>query len=59
MVKKNDAIAIIIIVLFVILSLIAFGIYHLVRVARRNISGTVTGSSSSSGSSSGDIHDDD
>jgi len=44
MTKPNDTIAIIIIVLFIILTLIGFGIYHLVSVARR-------GSSSSSGSS--------
>jgi hypothetical protein len=57
MVKENDVIAIIIIVLFIVLALIAFGIYHLVRVARDNFHGSVTGSSSSSGSSSGEIAD--
>jgi flagellar biogenesis protein FliO len=43
MVQENDVIAIIIIVLFFVLALIAFGIYHLVSVAR--------GGSSSTGSS--------
>ncbi|XMA17379.1 hypothetical protein WAI453_010170 [Rhynchosporium graminicola] len=47
MVKQNDVIAIIIIVLFFILALIAYGIYHLVSVAR----GSVSSSSSGSGSS--------
>jgi len=51
MVKKNDAIAIIIIVLFFILSLVAFGIYQLVHKARRHMSVTSASSSSSSGSS--------
>jgi hypothetical protein len=46
--KQNDAIAVIIIVLFVVLAGIAFGIYRLVTVARQNIRGTVTGSSTSS-----------
>jgi thiol:disulfide interchange protein len=46
MVQENDVIAIIIIVLFVVLALIAFGIYHLVSVARRG------GTESSSGSRS-------
>ncbi|KAI1451544.1 hypothetical protein F4805DRAFT_463684 [Annulohypoxylon moriforme] len=34
MVKENDVIAIIIIVLFIVLALIAFGIYRLVHMAR-------------------------
>jgi thiol:disulfide interchange protein len=53
MTQQNDVIAIIIIVLFVVLALIAFGIYHLVSVARRG------GSSSGSGSDSrGSLVDD-
>jgi thiol:disulfide interchange protein len=51
--KQNDVIAVIIIVLFIVLALIAFGIYHLVSVARRNVHGTVT--TSSSGSSGDDL----
>jgi flagellar basal body-associated protein FliL len=47
MVQENDAIAIIIIVLFVILALIAFGIYRLVSQARSSMH-----VSSSSGSTS-------
>ncbi|KAK2074696.1 hypothetical protein P8C59_008883 [Phyllachora maydis] len=54
--KENDAIAVIIIVLFVVLALVAFGIYRLVSIARANMRGTVTGSSESS--SSEDIVDD-
>ena len=53
--KQNDVIAVIIIVLFIVLALIAFGIYHLVSVARRNMHGTVTSSSESSNS---DLADD-
>ena len=49
MVKRNDAIAIIIIVLFIVLAGVAFGIWRLVHVARRSMSVT---SESSSGSSS-------
>lgn len=45
MVKQNDTIAIIIIVLFVLLALIGFGIYRLVSIARNNMSSS-TGSSS-------------
>jgi len=48
MVKENDTIAIIIIVLFIVLALIAFGIYRLVHMARTR--GSVT--TSSTGSSS-------
>jgi flagellar biogenesis protein FliO len=44
MVQENDVIAIIIIVLFFVLALIAFGIYRLVSIARGE-------SSTSSGSS--------
>jgi thiol:disulfide interchange protein len=51
MVKENDVIAIIIIVLFVILALIAFGIYRLVVIARDSVSVT-SGSSSSTTSHS-------
>ena len=47
MVKKNDAIAIIIIVLFIILALVAFGIWSLVHRARREMSVTSTSSSGS------------
>lgn len=47
--KQNDTIAIIIIVLFIVLALIAFGIYRLVTIARRNMS--ITSSTGSSGSS--------
>ncbi|KAK4232594.1 hypothetical protein QBC38DRAFT_450221 [Podospora fimiseda] len=46
--KQNDVIAVIIIMLFIVLALIAFGIYHLVSVARANVRGTVTTSSDSS-----------
>lgn len=46
--KRNDVIAIIIIILFLVLALVSFGIYRLVHMARTQ--GTVT--SSSSGSSS-------
>lgn len=45
MVKENDTIAIIIIVLFVLLALIGFGIYRLVSIARRDMS-TSSGSTS-------------
>ncbi|KAG7123456.1 hypothetical protein HYQ45_013820 [Verticillium longisporum] len=48
MTKPNDTIAIIVIVLFVVLALVAFGIYRLVHQARRSMSVT----SGSSGSSS-------
>lgn len=50
--KENDVIAIIIIILFIVLALIAFGIYRLVHIARSQ--GTIT-STSSSGSSSDEI----
>ncbi|KAI1077904.1 hypothetical protein F5B20DRAFT_582725 [Whalleya microplaca] len=49
MVKENDVIAIIIIVLFIVLALIAFGIYRLVHMARSQ--GTITEESESSRSS--------
>jgi len=49
MVQENDVIAIIIIVLFVVLALIAFGIYRLVSIARESVSITSTSASSSSG----------
>ncbi|KAI1399561.1 hypothetical protein F4819DRAFT_464711 [Hypoxylon fuscum] len=48
MVKENDVIAIIIIVLFIVLALIAFGIYRLVHLARTQ--GTVSEESSGSDS---------
>ncbi|KAK1759574.1 hypothetical protein QBC47DRAFT_398385 [Echria macrotheca] len=54
--KENDVIAVIIIILFILLAAIAFGIYHLVNVARRNMRGTVTSSSDSS--TSEDLADD-
>ena len=44
--KQNDVIAIIIIILFIVLALIAFGIYHLVSIARRG--GSSSGSESDS-----------
>ncbi|KAL2161935.1 hypothetical protein VTH06DRAFT_7720 [Thermothelomyces fergusii] len=34
--KRNDVIAVIIIILFILLTLIAFGIYRLVKLAREN-----------------------
>jgi flagellar basal body-associated protein FliL len=46
MVKENDVIAIIIIILFIVLALIAFGIYRLVHVARHG--GSITSGSSMS-----------
>ncbi len=46
--KQNDVIAVIIIVLFIVLALIAFGIYHLVSLARDNVHGTIETSSESS-----------
>ncbi|KEY66830.1 hypothetical protein S7711_05185 [Stachybotrys chartarum IBT 7711] len=52
--QRNHTIAIIIIVLFVVLALVSFGIWRLVHVARRNLS-VASGSSSSS---SRDIADD-
>ncbi|KAF6836651.1 hypothetical protein CMUS01_05306 [Colletotrichum musicola] len=55
MVKQNDVIAIIVIVLFVVLAGVAFGIYRLVHVARQSMSVT---SGSSSSSSSDEIVDD-
>ncbi|KAI1088134.1 hypothetical protein F5B19DRAFT_496677 [Rostrohypoxylon terebratum] len=45
MVKENDVIAIIIIVLFIVLALIAFGIYRLVHMARTQ--GTISEESGS------------
>ena len=47
MVQENDVIAIIIIVLFFVLALIAFGIYRLVALARGE-GGTETSTSSQS-----------
>ncbi|KAF5508220.1 Chromo domain-containing protein 2 [Colletotrichum fructicola] len=54
MVKQNDVIAIIVIVLFIVLAGVAFGIYRLVHVARQSMSVT----SGSSSSSSDEIVDD-
>jgi hypothetical protein len=48
MVKKNEVIAIIIIVLFTVLALVSFGIWKLVNVARNSLSVTSGSSSSSS-----------
>lgn len=53
MVKPNDVIAIIVIMLFFVLTLIAFGIYRLVALARRGQSSSSSGSGSRSGSGSG------
>ncbi|KAI0403265.1 hypothetical protein F4802DRAFT_599234 [Xylaria palmicola] len=47
MVKENDVIAIIIIILFIVLAAIAFGIYRLVHVARNQGSLMSTSSSGS------------
>lgn len=55
--KENDVIAIIIIVLFIVLALIAFGIYRLVHVARTQGSITETSSSSSGTSASDELVD--
>lgn len=52
--KENDVIAVIIIVLFIVLALIAFGIYRLVHIARNQ--GTIT-STSSSGSTEDELAD--
>ncbi|KAI0830015.1 hypothetical protein F5Y06DRAFT_301949 [Hypoxylon sp. FL0890] len=52
MTKENDVIAVIIIVLFIVLALIAFGIYRLVHLARSQ--GTIT-EGSGSGSSVGHL----
>ena len=40
--KKNDVIAVIIIILFLVLALIAFGIYRLVHIVRTQGSVTTT-----------------
>lgn len=48
--KKNDVIAIIIIILFILLAGVSFGIWKLVSVAKGHMSVT-SGSTSSSGSS--------
>lgn len=52
MVKENDVIAIIIIVLFIVLALIAFGIYRLVHMARTQ--GTISEESGSGSSALAD-----
>ncbi|KAK1827709.1 hypothetical protein QBC39DRAFT_375405 [Podospora conica] len=46
--KQNDVIAVIIIILFILLAGIGYGIYYLVSKARQNMHGTVTSSSDSS-----------
>ncbi|KAI0867640.1 hypothetical protein GGS24DRAFT_484973 [Hypoxylon argillaceum] len=46
MVKENDVIAIIIILLFIVIAAIAFGIYRIVHVARHQ--GTLESTSASS-----------
>lgn len=46
--KENDAIAVIVILLLLVLSLISFGIYRLVIIARRSMSVTSGSSHSSS-----------
>ena len=51
MVKKNEVIAIIIIVLFIVLALVSFGIWSLVHRIRKSMS--LTSASSSSSSSEG------
>jgi thiol:disulfide interchange protein len=51
MAKENDVIAIIIIILFIVLAAIAFGIYRLVHVARNQ--GTLTTESSDTGTTEG------
>lgn len=51
--KENDVVAVIIIILFIILALIAYGIYRLVQQARGE-SSTVTGSSTASSDSLAD-----
>ncbi|RKK16082.1 hypothetical protein BFJ66_g651 [Fusarium oxysporum f. sp. cepae] len=53
--KKNDVIAIIIIILFIILAAVSFGIWKLVSMAKNHMS--VTGSGTSSSHSSRDIAD--
>ncbi|OAA51785.1 hypothetical protein NOR_00378 [Metarhizium rileyi] len=50
MVQRNHVIAIIIIVLFVVLAAVAFGIWKIVHTVRRDLSVT-SGESSSSGES--------
>ncbi|KAI1814238.1 hypothetical protein GGS20DRAFT_585729 [Poronia punctata] len=52
MVKENDVIAIIIIILFIVLALIAFGIYRLVHMARAR--GSIESGSSISSTEEGD-----
>ncbi|KAH8729567.1 hypothetical protein BGZ61DRAFT_529754 [Ilyonectria robusta] len=53
--KKNDVIAVIIIILFVLLAAVSFGIWKLVSVAKKSMS--VTSGTSSSSGSTGDIVD--
>lgn len=57
MVQRNHVIAIITIVLFITLALVAFGIYRLVHTVRKGL--TVTSSSGSSEDSSQGLADDD
>ncbi|KAK2595420.1 hypothetical protein QQS21_006830 [Conoideocrella luteorostrata] len=47
MVQRNHVIAIIIIVLFVVLAAVSFGIWKIVHVVRRDLSVTSSNSSSS------------
>jgi hypothetical protein len=51
--KKNDVIAIIVIILFLVLAGVAFGIATLVHQFRRQTDGSHSGSSGSSSSSDG------
>ena len=48
MVKKNIAIAIIIIILFIVLALVAFGIYYAMRMGQRLEGSSTTSSGSES-----------
>lgn len=58
MVQRNHVIAIIIIVLFVILALVSFGIWKLVHTARKDLNSVTSASSGTSGSSRGLVDDD-
>lgn len=52
--KKNDVIAIIIIILFILLAAVSFGIWKLVNVAKSSMTAT---SHSGTSSSDSDLHD--
>lgn len=54
MVKKNDTIAIIVIVIFLLLALVSFGIWFLVHKVRTHMSVTSSSSNSSSHLTDGD-----